>query len=73
LGPFEIANDGGPWVGTMVGTSNIPAYYELVGTGAYEGFSAIVLETATDRVTEDGLEVFIWEGEIVPGNLPPER
>jgi lysophospholipase L1-like esterase len=72
-GTIEIANDGGTWVGTSVGTSDKSAegrgvtYYELSGTGAYEGLSAVLFETETS-VGEIALS-----GVIFPGELPPDR
>ena len=71
-GSIEVTNDDGSWLGTSVGTTDASAggagitYYELVGTGAYEGLSAILFEPET----EDG---FSWNGVIFPGDLPPDR
>jgi hypothetical protein len=64
-GTIEIANDGGTWVGTSVGSNQ--TYYLLTGTGAYGGLSALLFETesAEGDVT--------WAGVIVPGSLPPDR
>lgn len=73
-GTVEIVNDGGTWVGTHVSTSNVSdrnhgiGHYELVGTGAYEGLSAILFET--ERMSPDGTA---WNGVILPGALPPDR
>jgi hypothetical protein len=72
-GTLEIVNDGGTWVGRSVGTSDMSAegrgvtYYELVGTGAYEGLSAVLFET------EPKVGPKIWNGVIFPGGLPPDR
>ena len=40
-------------------------YYELVGSGAYEGLSAVIFEREAER--------WSWNGVIMPGPLPPER
>lgn len=72
-GPLEISNEGGTWTGTMVGTNLTATDYELVGTGDYEGLSAIILETDPGNATEDGLAVLAWEGVVFPGELPPDR
>ena len=64
-GTIEIRNDGGTWVGTSVGSNQ--TYYELAGTGAYEGLSAVLFET------ESPAGDLVWAGVIFPGQLPPPR
>jgi len=69
-GTISIVNDEGTWDGRLVGTSDVlgvgSKYYELVGSGAYEGLSAVVFETeASDELH--------WGGVIFPGELPPDR
>ena len=77
-GTIEIANDGGTWAGTSVGTSDVSAdgtgigYYELVGAGAYEGLSAVLFQTETYDPATDSSRYF-FKGVIIPGDLPPER
>ena len=72
-GTARIENDAGAWDGTMRQTSDRDAsgrevgYYELVGSGAYDGLSAMVFETETPV---GGRE---WSGIIFPGELPPDR
>jgi len=69
-GTISIVNDEGTWDGRLVGTSDESGigskYYELVGSGAYEGLSAVLFETETS----DGNH---WGGVIFPGELPPDR
>ena len=73
-GTFEIANADGTWVGTSVGTTDMAAdgagvtYYELSGTGAYDGMSAVLFETE-----EFPGPIFNLSGVMFPGELPPER
>lgn len=73
-GTIEIANDDGTWIGTSVNTTDISAngagvtYYELSGTGAYEGQSAVLFETE-----EFPGPIFNLSGVIFPGELPPDR
>lgn len=69
-GTISIVNDEGKWDGSLVGTSDESGvgskYYELVGSGAYEGLSAVVFETeASDELH--------WGGVIFPGELSPDR
>ena len=70
-GTVEITNADGAWTGTSVGTTDPSAdgrgvtYYELVGSGAYEGLSAVIFEREAAR--------WSWNGVIMPGPLPPER
>jgi hypothetical protein len=70
-GTIEITNDGGSWTGTSVGTTDTSGgggnitYYELVGSGGYEGLSAVMFER------EGG--GWLWDGVIIPGDLPPDR
>ena len=72
-GTFWIENEDGAWEGTSVGTTDVSTggegvtYYQLVGTGAYEGLSAVIFETEVP--TGDP----VWNGVIFPGELPPER
>jgi hypothetical protein len=77
-GTVEIVNDGGGWTGTKVGITDAAAdgrgvqYYELVGTGGYEGLSAVVFERENGRV--DGVDrPASWSAQIIPGSLPPDR
>jgi hypothetical protein len=77
-GTIEIANDGGTWTGTSVGTTDMTAdgggvtYHELVGSGGYDGLSAVIFEREVwDTETRTG-ENF-WNGVIFPGDLPPDR
>jgi hypothetical protein len=70
-GTTEITNDGGTWTGTSVGTTDTSGgggnitYYELVGSGGYEGLSAVMFEREAGG--------WLWDGVIFPGGLPPER
>jgi hypothetical protein len=70
-GTAEITNDGGSWTGTMVGTTDSSggggniAYYELTGSGGYEGLSAVIFERESGG--------WLWDGVIFPGELPPDR
>jgi hypothetical protein len=70
-GTIEITNPDGAWTGTSVGTTDPSAdgrgvtYYELVGSGAYEGLSAVIFESEIDG--------WSWNGVIMPGPLPPDR
>jgi hypothetical protein len=72
-GTVRIENAAGVWEGTTVDTGDLAAggrgigYYELVGSGAYQGLSAIVFETETPE------EESAWSGIIFPGDLPPDR
>jgi hypothetical protein len=72
-GTIEITNDGGTWMGTSVGTTDTSGgggnitYYELVGGGGYEGLSAVIFERETPS------SGWLWDGVIIPGDLPPER
>ena len=77
-GTIEITNDGGSWVGTSVGTTDTTAdgagvtYHELVGSGGYEGLSAVIFEREVlDRATRTSEH--IWNAVIFPGDLPPDR
>jgi hypothetical protein len=51
---------------TSGGGGNI-TYYELVGGGGYEGLSAVIFERETSS------SGWLWDGMIIPGDLPPER
>jgi hypothetical protein len=70
-GTMEITNDGGSWTGTSVGSTDTSGgggnitYYELVGSGGYEGLSAVIFEREAGG--------WLWDGVIFPGGLPPER
>ncbi len=72
-GTVSLVNDGGAWEGRQIGTSDAFAdgasitYIELVGTGGYEGWSAILFEQ------EGPIGVVPWSGVIFPGDLPPDR
>jgi hypothetical protein len=68
-GTVELVNDDGSWVGTMRGyVSMDPAtshwYLELTGTGAHDGYSALLYAMRP----ESG----VWdiEGFVFPGVLP---
>lgn len=71
-GTIAIENDQGTWTGPLTGTSDLSAdgrgvtYIELVGAGAYEGLSAILVE----RESATALD---WNGVVFSGNLPPDR
>ena len=73
-GTVLIENDEGAWEGMITGTSDLEAdgapvaYYELVGSGAYDGLSAIVFETGNETPID-----WLWSGIIFPGDLPPDR
>ncbi len=73
-GILAITNHDGTWVGTTVGTSDMAAggrgvtYYQLAGTGAYEGLSAALFETG-----QTGTDEVLWSGVIFPGQLAPDR
>jgi hypothetical protein len=77
-GIVRLENDAGDWEGKMVQTSDHAfgghevAYYELVGSGAYEGLSAIVFETAFPTPAQEGGERD-WSAIVFPGDLPPDR
>jgi hypothetical protein len=71
-GTIEITNDSGTWTGTAVGTTDDTTasgagvtYYELVGSGGYEGLSAVIFEREAGG--------WVWSGVIFPGDLPPDR
>jgi hypothetical protein len=77
-GTTEITNEGGSWVGTSVGTTDTTAdgagvtYHELVGSGDYQGLSAVIFEREVlDRAAQTS-EHF-WNAVIFPGPLPPDR
>ena len=68
-GTIELVNDEGSWVGTMRGYASMdPKTYqigmELSGTGAHDGFSALLYATRP--------ETGVWdiEGFVFPGALP---
>ena len=71
-GTVLIENDDGAWEGILRGTSDLEAdgaqvsYYELVGSGAYDGLSAIVFETWGEEPIDT-----LWSGIIFPGDLLP--
>jgi hypothetical protein len=77
-GIVRLENDTGDWEGKMVQTSDLAtgghevAYYELVGSGAYEGLSAIVFETAFPTPAQVG-GARDWSAIVFPGDLPPDR
>ena len=70
-GAISIVNDDGTWEGRSVGTSDVTrglggvTYHELVGSGAYDGLSAVLfhIEAEDDLVT----------GVIFPGVLSDDR
>ena len=70
-GTIEISNNDGSWTGTSVGTTDTSGgggnitYYELVGSGGYEGLWAVIFEREAGG--------WLWDGVIFPGDLPPER
>ncbi len=49
---------------TSTGGGNV-TYYELVGSGAYDGLSAVIFEEEAGG--------WVWNGVIIPGDLPPDR
>jgi hypothetical protein len=64
-GTARIDNDAGAWVGTYTTYGGAPAreeWYVLEGEGAYEGLTAVFSFHGDDS---------IFEGVIVPGDLPP--
>ena len=68
-GAVELVNEDGSWVGTMRGYVSMDPrthhwHYELTGTGAHDGFSALLYA----RRPETG----VWdvEGFVFPGALP---
>ena len=71
-GSITIENDDGTWEGRSVGTSdNTPdgyglTYHELVGTGAYDGLSAVLF------MLEDDIGLPLT-GVIFPGALTDDR
>ena len=73
-GTVLIENNEGAWEGIHRGTSDLEAdgaqvaYYELVGSGAYDGLSAIVFETGNETPID-----WLWSGIIFPRDLPPDR
>ena len=72
-GTIEITNEDGSWSGTSTGTTDTSGgggnitYYELVGSGGYEGLSAVIFERETPT------SGWLWDGVIFAGDLPPER
>jgi len=77
-GTVSIENDLGTWVGTHVTADQVEAsswvskYMELVGTGAYEGLSAILYETEIFDELADESTTSV-NGMVFPGDLPPDR
>jgi len=68
-GAVELVNDDGSWVGTMRGYASMGPrthywHYELTGTGAYEGFSALLHAQGRPGGPWD------VEGFVFPGVLP---
>ena len=76
-GSVTIENDGGLWEGRSVGTSDITndgsgiAYHELVGSGAYEGLSAVLFMLEGNPVEDE--TVLRLTGVIFPGVLSDDR
>ena len=51
-----------------------PCFYRLVGEDAYEGLSAVLIKHERLEIDGDGQdEVFVVDGLIFAGNLPPDR
>jgi len=82
-GTLRIENDTGAWEGTLVETLDVTAavlspgglnvgVVELVGSGAYDGLSA-VLFMRDSNFSETDDYIVSWNGIIFPGNLPPDR
>lgn len=75
-GSIEIVNERGSWFGRSVGTTDLSAegrgitYFELVGSGDYEGLSAVLFQRETEV---DGVPAYPMNGVIFPGDLPPDR
>ena len=72
-GPVQLVNDSGAWEGMEVGTSDLNdssrrelGVWELVGSGDYEGLSAVLFWT-------EGSPEWSMTGIIFPGDLPPDR
>jgi hypothetical protein len=67
-GTITVTNDAGTWVGRLTGCSGCGrremTHVELVGTGAYEGLSALLYSQASDMSSLFGV--------IVSGELSPE-
>jgi len=66
-GTVELVNDDGSWVGTMRGYYTMDPrtahwHLELTGTGAHDGFSALLYTK--------GLDTMDVEGFVFPGVLP---
>jgi len=77
-GTIRIENDGGTWDGTFAGTSTAAdessvMYYELVGSGDYEGWSAILFGEELYDLATDTFEPMTLNAALFPGDLPPER
>jgi hypothetical protein len=80
-GTVSIENEVGTWVGTHMAadqgaadqgevSSWVSKYMELVGTGAYEGWSAILYESETfDPISDESTSSV--NGMVFPGDLPP--
>jgi hypothetical protein len=77
-GTVSIENDAGTWLGTHTFVEGhaeglVAHHMELVGSGAYEGLSAI-LYASEDGEHVPGREVAsLVYGAVFPGNLPPDR
>ncbi|MFV2063788.1 MAG: hypothetical protein ACC726_09795 [Chloroflexota bacterium] len=76
-GTATVTNDGGAWIGTVIGCSScntdethVPdtTYIELVGTDGYEGLSAILF---VEPVPWEGfMQPLVTYGVIFPGDVP---
>jgi hypothetical protein len=68
-GSVGIVNEAGAWEGTWIASSTIAedavSMILLVGTGAYDGLSAILYEGSTD-IGDGVTEAFSLDGTIFP-------
>jgi hypothetical protein len=78
-GTMLIENDGGTWEGTHFMAHHHaqperegPVVMQLVGSGEYEGLSAILYRTVITPDADIDREQSV-DGMIFPGNLPPDR
>ena len=80
-GTISIQTAEGRWEGQMSCVPTVvtdgyedPCFYRLVGKDAYEGLSAELIKHERLEIDGDGQdEVFVVDGLIFAGNLPPDR
>lgn len=79
-GSLRIENDAGTWEGRFTCAPTVathgfedPCIIELTGTVAYEGLSAVLVESDRLTSTDGSNETFALDGLIFTGNLPPDR